>query len=97
MAVRDGVFSTTDLSTGQRRRLALIQVFLENRPIVVLDEWAADQDPSFRRVFYEELLPDMKRQGKTLIVVSFDDRYFHIADRVIEVDSGQIVERQSSR
>lgn len=62
----------------------------------MLDEWAADQDPSFRRVFYEELLPDMKRQGKTLIVVSFDDRYFHIADRVIEMDAGQIVERQQA-
>jgi putative ATP-binding cassette transporter len=74
----------------------LIHVLLEDRPIVVLDEWAADQDPSFRRVFYEELLPDMKRQGKTLIVISHDDSYLHIADRVIEMDAGRIVERQPS-
>ena len=92
VTIRDGFFSTTDLSTGQRKRLALIQVFLENRPIVVLDEWAADQDPAFRRVFYEKLLPNFRRQGKTLIVVSHDESYFHIANRVIEMDAGKIVE-----
>ena len=96
VTIRDGVFSTIDLSTGQRKRLALIHVFLENRPIVVLDEWAADQDPLFRRVFYEQLLPDMKRQGKTLIVISHDDAYFHVADRVIEMDAGRISERRLS-
>ncbi len=91
VTIHDGAFSTTDLSTGQRKRLALIQVFFENRPIVVLDEWAADQDPAFRRVFYEELLPNLRRQGKTLIVVSHDESYFRIADRVIELDAGKIV------
>ena len=96
VSIRDGIFSTTDLSTGQRKRLALIQVFLEQRPIVVLDEWAADQDPSFRRVFYEKLLPDMKRQGKTLIIVSHDDRYFKVADRLIKMDGGRIVEDTQS-
>ncbi len=92
VAIRDGRFSTTDLSTGQRKRLALIHVFLEQRPIVVLDEWAADQDPAFRQAFYEQLLPDMKRQGKTLIVVSHDDRYFDTADRLIRMEAGMIVE-----
>ncbi|WP_267548961.1 cyclic peptide export ABC transporter [Rhizobium rhizogenes] len=84
-------FSTTDLSTGQRKRLALVQAWLERRPVIVTDEWAADQDPDFRRVFYEELLPEMKRQGRTLIVVSHDDRYFHVADRIIHMANGQIV------
>jgi putative pyoverdin transport system ATP-binding/permease protein len=93
VSVQNGVFSTIDLSTGQRKRLALIHVFLENRPIVVLDEWAADQDPTFRRVFYEKILPDMKQAGKTLIVISHDESYFHVADRVIEMDAGRIVSR----
>ncbi len=84
-------FTTTDLSTGQRKRLALVQVFLEHRPVVITDEWAADQDPDFRRVFYEELLPEMKREGKTLIVVSHDDRYFHVADRIVRMADGRIV------
>jgi putative ATP-binding cassette transporter len=97
VAIRDGQFSTTDLSTGQRKRLALIHVFLEQRPIVVLDEWAADQDPAFRQVFYERLLPDMKRQGKTLIVVSHDDRYFDTADRLIRMEAGSIVEDRRLR
>ena len=92
VSIQDGEFSTIDLSTGQRKRLALIHVFLERRPIVVLDEWAADQDPTFRQVFYDQLLPDMKRQGKTLIVVSHDDRYFNMADRLIKMDAGKIVE-----
>jgi putative ATP-binding cassette transporter len=96
VTIRDGAFSTTDLSTGQRKRLALIHVFLEDRPVVVLDEWAADQDPTFRRVFYEQLLPEMKRHGKTLIVISHDDAYFHVADRVIEMDAGRIIERRLS-
>jgi putative ATP-binding cassette transporter len=74
----------------------LIHVFLEDRPVVVLDEWAADQDPTFRRVFYEQLLPEMKRHGKTLIVISHDDAYFHVADRVIEMDAGRIIERRLS-
>ncbi|KVE34328.1 cyclic peptide transporter [Burkholderia sp. BDU5] len=92
VAIRDGAFSTTDLSTGQRKRLALVHAYLERRPVMVLDEWAADQDPTFRRIFYTEILPDLKRQGKTLIVISHDDRYFGAADRYIRLDEGRIVE-----
>lgn len=88
--VREGRFTVTDLSTGQRKRLALIQAYLERRPILVLDEWAADQDPTFRRVFYDEILPELKRVGMTLIVVSHDDRYFARADRLIRVEEGRI-------
>jgi putative pyoverdin transport system ATP-binding/permease protein len=88
----DGAFSTLDLSTGQRKRLALIATYLEDRPVVVLDEWAAEQDPTFRRIFYREMLPEMNRKGKTLIVVSHDDRYFDVADRILEIKDGKIVE-----
>lgn len=90
--VENGAFTTTDLSTGQRKRLALVHAYLEQRPVIMFDEWAADQDPTFRRVFYTELLPDLKRQGKTLIVVSHDDRYFDAADRIIRLEAGKIVE-----
>jgi putative pyoverdin transport system ATP-binding/permease protein len=90
----DGAFSTTDLSTGQRKRLALIQVYLEQRPVLVFDEWAAEQDPTFRAVFYNELLPDLRRRGKTLVVVSHDDRYFHVADRCIRLHAGRVVEER---
>jgi putative pyoverdin transport system ATP-binding/permease protein len=90
--IEDGVFSTIDLSTGQRKRLALIHAMLEQRPVMMFDEWAADQDPTFRRVFYTVFLPELKRQGKTLIIVSHDDRYFHVADRVIRIERGQIIE-----
>ncbi|MGZ3459031.1 MAG: cyclic peptide export ABC transporter [Archangium sp.] len=92
----DGSLSTTDLSQGQRKRLALLTAWMEDRPIYLFDEWAADQDPSFKDVFYLELLPDLKRAGKTVVVISHDNRYFHVADRVIQLESGQLVEVPAS-
>lgn len=89
--IRDGALTTTDLSTGQRKRLALLNAWIEGRPILVFDEWAADQDPTFRRIFYRELLPDLKRLGKTIVVISHDDRYFDAADRIIRISGGRIL------
>jgi putative pyoverdin transport system ATP-binding/permease protein len=91
VSVRDGKFTTTDLSTGQRKRLALVNAWLEERPVLVFDEWAADQDPTFRRIFYTELLPDLKRLGKTIIVISHDDRYFDVADQLVRLEAGKVV------
>jgi len=88
----DGRFDSVDLSAGQRKRLALVIALLEDRPIIVLDEWAADQDPGFRRVFYREILPRLKREGKTVIAVTHDDHYFDAADRRIHMEEGRIVE-----
>jgi putative ATP-binding cassette transporter len=84
-------FSHTDLSTGQRKRLALLITYLEDRPIYVFDEWAADQDPEFRNHFYHVMLAELQEKGKTVIAVSHDDRYFHVADRVIKMEYGKIV------
>lgn len=83
-------FTNLNLSTGQRKRLALAVTYMENRDIYVFDEWAADQDPHFRTYFYEELIPDLKKQGKTIIAVTHDDRYFHTADRVLKMEYGKI-------
>ncbi|HEX8089501.1 MAG TPA: cyclic peptide export ABC transporter [Blastocatellia bacterium] len=90
VSVREGVLSTTELSQGQRKRLALLTAYLEDRPIYIFDEWAADQDPIFKAVFYYRLLPDLKTRGKAVIVISHDDRYYHIADRVIKLEYGKI-------
>lgn len=89
-AIVDGAFSTIDLSTGQKKRLALISAILEDKPLIVLDEWAADQDPHFRRKFYDELLPRLKAAGKTVIAVTHDDRFFHLADRRLHMEEGQL-------
>ena len=91
VTVRDGRLSSTDLSQGQRKRLALLTAYLEDRPIYVFDEWAADQDPFFKDVFYRELLPSLKRAGKTAVVISHDDRYYGLGDRVIKLEEGRIV------
>ena len=84
----DGKFSTIDLSSGQRRRLALVSSYLEDRPIYVLDEWAADQDPVFKRVFYTKILQDLKARGKTVLVITHDDTYFSRADRIVKLLDG---------
>jgi putative pyoverdin transport system ATP-binding/permease protein len=86
----DGRFTTLDLSTGQRKRLALLVTLLEDRPIYVFDEWAAEQDPEFRAYFYDVLLQELHERGKTIISVTHDDRYFHRADRIVKMDYGKI-------
>jgi putative ATP-binding cassette transporter len=87
---KNGRFENQDLSTGQKKRLALIVSLLEDKPIYVFDEWAADQDPEFRQFFYETLLADLKKQGKTVVAATHDDRFFHVADRVYKMEDGQI-------
>jgi putative pyoverdin transport system ATP-binding/permease protein len=97
-ALSNGEFRTLDLSGGQRRRLALIVSLLEKRPIMLLDEWTAEQDPEFRLKFYDELLPDMMRAGATIVVITHDDRYLdelHLPARRIKMDYGRIVEQRS--
>ncbi|MCX7594695.1 MAG: cyclic peptide export ABC transporter [Fischerella sp.] len=88
--VKNGKLSTTALSQGQRKRLALLTAYLENRPIYLFDEWAADQDPVFKDIFYTELLPKLRDKGKTVLVISHDDRYFHLADRTIKLEYGKL-------
>jgi putative ATP-binding cassette transporter len=90
VSIQNGVFSTTALSQGQRKRLALLTCCLEERPILFFDEWAADQDPSFKEFFYFTILPGLKAQGKTVIVISHDDRYYKVADRIVSLESGRI-------
>lgn len=88
--VEDGKFSTTSLSTGQRKRLALLTTYLEDRPFYMFDEWAADQDPLFKEFFYTTLLPGLRDKGKAVLAITHDDKYFHLADRLIKLDYGQI-------
>jgi len=87
----NGGFTRTSLSTGQRKRLAFIAAMLEDKPVLVMDEFAADQDPQFRKYFYETLLPELKLMGKTVIAVTHDDHYFHVADRLLKMEEGKIV------
>ena len=96
-ALIDGAFTTIELSTGQRKRLALVVSLLEDRPLYIFDEWAADQDPEFRRKFYREILPEMKTAGKTILAVTHDDHYFDVADRRIHMAEGRLVEMPVDR
>jgi putative ATP-binding cassette transporter len=87
---RNGAYTNTNLSTGQRKRLAYVSAILDNKQIYIFDELAADQDPQFRRHFYEVLLPELRAQGKTIVAVTHDDKYFSCADRVLKMDEGQL-------
>lgn len=86
-----GVFSTTNLSTGQRKRLVLIAALLEEKPVLVIDEWAADQDPYFRKKFYTQIIPLLKQQNITIIAITHDDRYYHCADKLYRMEYGNLI------
>lgn len=88
----DGEFETIDLSAGQKKRLALLVSLLEDKPIYVFDEWAADQDPVFRRKFYEQILQALKQKGKTIIAVTHDEKYYGVADRIVKMEEGRFIE-----
>jgi putative ATP-binding cassette transporter len=92
VAIDGGRLSTVDLSQGQRKRLALLVAYLEDRPVYLFDEWAADQDPLFKNVFYNELLPEMKAKGKTLLVITHDESWFARADRIVKLRDGGIAD-----
>ena len=88
--IQDGALSTTDLSQGQRKRLALLTAYLEDRPVYVFDEWAADQDPVFKEIFYHRILARLRESGKAVVVISHDDRYYHLADRIVKLEEGHL-------
>lgn len=90
VSVRNSQISTIALSQGQRKRLALLSAYIEDRPIYLFDEWAADQDPIFKHLFYMQILPELKALGKTIIVISHDEHYFRTADTVVEINYGSI-------
>jgi len=90
--ISDHKLSTDKLSQGQRKRLAMLIAVAEQKDILLLDEWAADQDPAFRRVFYQTLIPELKALGKTLFIISHDDGYFEHADRLLLMKEGRLIE-----
>ena len=92
VSTHHGCFSSTALSQGQKKRLALVMSYIENCPICLYDEWAADQDPRFRELFYTEIIPQLKRQNKLVLVITHDDKYFELADQLLRFESGRLVE-----
>ena len=91
VSVTDGIFSNLRFSTGQKKRLALIVALLEKRQVIILDEWAADQDPEFRHLFYEKIIPMLRAMGKTVIAITHDDHYYQSADYLLQMVNGQLV------
>ena len=91
LSIKDGEFSSIKLSQGQRKRLALLTAFLEGKEIYIFDEWASDQDPYFKKIFYYEILEELKQENKLIFVISHDDAYYHLADQVIKLTDGKVV------
>lgn len=90
VTITNGHFSSLSLSDGQRRRMALLVAYIEDKDIYLFDEWAADQDPAFKEYFYNDVLNELREKNKAVIVISHDDRYFHVADKVITMENGKI-------
>lgn len=90
--IQNGRFTTLQLSQGQRKRVALMLAYLDDRPFYLFDEWAAGQDPVFKEIFYTKLLPDLKRRGKTVVVITHDDKYYYVADRLLKLTDGRLAE-----
>ena len=91
VSLENKILSTTNLSTGQRKRLALICALMEEKPVIVLDEWAADQDPYFRKKFYSEIISILKAEGFTIIAITHDDKYYHYADKHYRMNFGKLI------
>lgn len=96
LGVRDKLGDLTELatealSTGQRKRVALALALAEARPILILDEWAADQDPETRKRFYEEILPALRAEGRTIFAITHDEQYFHLCDRRLHMIEGHLI------
>ena len=96
VSVVNGRFSTLALSDGQRKRLALLVSLLEDRSFYLFDEWAADQDPEFKAVFYEMILPDLRARNNVIIIISHDERYFHLADQILVMENGKLLRTERS-
>jgi putative ATP-binding cassette transporter len=94
VSIVDGAFSDLSFSTGQRKRLALLVALLEKKQFIILDEWAADQDPEFRQEFYEHIIPTLRGLGKTVIAITHDDQYYDVADHVIYMANGKPITTQ---
>lgn len=90
VSVNSGEFSTVDLSAGQNKRFALVSSYIEDRAIYLFDEWAVTQDTEFKKIFYCEILPNLKRNGKTVVVITHDDAYYEYSDRTVKLEDGMI-------
>ncbi|HSE18632.1 MAG TPA: cyclic peptide export ABC transporter [Pyrinomonadaceae bacterium] len=95
--VENGRFSTLALSDGQKKRLALLVTCLEDRDVYIFDEWAADQDPMFKQVFYHHILPELKARNKVVVVISHDDRFFNLADTLMIMEEGKLLRTERLR
>ncbi|WP_255133862.1 cyclic peptide export ABC transporter [Gracilimonas sediminicola] len=95
VSIVENRFTTKKLSDGQRKRLSLIQAILEDKDIYLLDEWAAHQDPHFKTIFYNKIIPFLTEKRKTVIVITHDDRYFDTANRVVKMQDGNIAAKDS--
>jgi energy-coupling factor transport system ATP-binding protein len=83
---------TSELSGGEKQRLAIAGVLAMEPEILVLDEPTSEIDPAGREEIYK-LLSDLKKKGEVTILVSCHDteEMLEYADRIIVLDNGQKV------
>ncbi|QDY89996.1 ABC transporter ATP-binding protein [Arthrobacter sp. UKPF54-2] len=82
-----------DLSGGQRQRIAIARAILREAPIVILDEATAGLDPASRESILDAL--EILTRGRTSITITHDAFAARLADRVIWLEEGRILEEGS--
>ena len=79
------------LSGGQRQRVALARAILGNPALVVLDEPSANLDDAGEAALVA-VVRDLKKRGKTVVMIVHQQHLLAVADRVLRLDAGRIVQ-----
>jgi putative ATP-binding cassette transporter len=95
VSIQNGVFDTIDLSEGQKKRLQLVHMLMEDKEIYIFDEWVAYQDIHSKEIFYTKVLPHLKEKGKVVINIAHDYTYEQLADEIIRMQDGEIMNNKN--
>jgi putative ABC transport system ATP-binding protein len=79
-----------DLSGGQRQRVAIARALAGSPPLILADEPTAALDAENGRRVTEILRELARERGHTVVVVTHDNRIFHLADRIVHIEDGLI-------
>lgn len=84
------------LSVGQKQRVAIARALVNNPKLVLADEPTASLDSRTGREVVELMQRLSKEQGSAVLMVTHDNRILDIADRIISVEDGRLLEKPSS-
>jgi putative ABC transport system ATP-binding protein len=84
-----------ELSGGQRQRVSVARALAGGPPIILADEPTASLDAQSGLLVTEMLREMAKERGHSVVVVTHDNRIYHLADRVVQIEDGRITGESS--